>query len=165
MLKSLDLRLFRCSNDLTSSFGTTFLLANSWSSFFRFPSSWFVSAWRRSKQRNRFRWRSSKEASRRWSGPAANDREDFWKKYLDVIIKVRHSAIVWRPFLNTMTNTAQNSTINGQSCNGMHGIQTRDLGIVGPYEYTKLWLPLCFPVFPLIFPNKLRVQNDGKKYL
>ena len=46
-----------------------------------------------------------------------------------------------RPLLNTMTNTVQNLTVNCRSIDGVLGIRTRDLGVLGADKSTKLWRP------------------------
>lgn len=47
--------------------------------------------------------------------------------------------VYFRPFLNT--NFAQNLTLHGISRDGVHGIRTRDRGMVGTDESPELWWP------------------------
>ena len=48
--------------------------------------------------------------------------------------------VLFRPFLNILTNNVQNLMINGRSRDGVFRIRTRDLRIVGTDESTGLWL-------------------------
>ena len=60
------------------------------------------------------------------------------------------------PFLNTLTNIAQNLTINGISISGELGIQTRDRRMEGSNESTDLWRPPYTGCFTTNVRNKIQ---------
>ena len=61
--------------------------------------------------------------------------------FFKIIGKTRPLFGYYSSFLNTMTNIAQNGTINWISIDGVHGIQNEDCRMVGADESTVLWQP------------------------
>ena len=64
--------------------------------------------------------------------------------------QTQHLFVYFRPFPNTMTNIAQNLTINGRSIDGVLGIRTRNHRIVGADESTELWLPQLLEALAIV---------------
>ena len=69
---------------------------------------------------------------------------------LDVTVKeVLQSFFIWdQPglflsFFKTVTNKVQNFTLNGRNADGLLGIQTQDIGIVGVDKSIEVWWPPC----------------------